>query len=108
MSTRFQHTGRMEDLEEVITHYHNVLALFPVGHPNHFTSLSNLASTITTRFEQSGCIEDLEEAIGYNHDALSQCPPKHPDCSTFFSNLTKPSKSASVRQRSRTSNHLPS
>ena len=39
---RFAQSGRMEDLEDVITYNREALTLHPVGHPNRSSSLNNL------------------------------------------------------------------
>jgi tetratricopeptide (TPR) repeat protein len=74
---RFEELGKIEDLQEAITFYGEALARCPPGHPDHPSSLNNLANTLFTRFEQLGKMEDLEEAITYHHQALDLFPPGH-------------------------------
>ncbi|KAH8105735.1 CHAT domain-containing protein [Phellopilus nigrolimitatus] len=85
--TRFERTGRMEDLEESIVLHRNALELRPSGHPHRSSSLNNLAGAVQTRFKQSGRMEDLEETIVLHRDALELHPPGHPDRSMSFGNL---------------------
>ena len=44
MSTRFEHLGRIDDLENAITCHRQALALRPHGHPYRSFSFNNLAS----------------------------------------------------------------
>jgi len=85
--TRFQQSGKMENLDEAITCHREALVLCPHGHPNRAASLNNLASAVATRFGQSGRMEDLEEAISYRREALALCPHGHPDRSASLNNL---------------------
>jgi hypothetical protein len=57
--TLFQQFGRIEHLE-AITYHRQALNLCPPGHPDHSTSLHNLANAVKTRFEQLGSTGDLE------------------------------------------------
>jgi hypothetical protein len=41
--TRYEQSGRIEDLEDVITFHREALTLRPPGHPDRFSSLNNLA-----------------------------------------------------------------
>jgi len=68
--SRFEHSGRMEDLEETIICHREALALRPRGHHNSPSSLNNLANALSTRFEQSGSMKDLE-AITCHREALA-------------------------------------
>ncbi|KAI6017064.1 hypothetical protein EDC04DRAFT_2902767 [Pisolithus marmoratus] len=45
---------------------HAALDLLPPGHPNHDTSLHDLACNLRMRFEKQATLEDLEEAILQN------------------------------------------
>ena len=69
----------MEDLEAVITSCRETLTLCPPGHPDHSSSLNDLANALFTRFQQSSRMEDLEDAITYYRQALTLCPPSHPN-----------------------------
>ncbi|KAH8103699.1 CHAT domain-containing protein [Phellopilus nigrolimitatus] len=87
MRTRFEQTGRMEDLEKCIALYRGALDLHPLGHPHHSGFINNLAEAMRTHFEQTGRMEDLEECIALHRDALELRPPGHPDCSVSLRNL---------------------
>jgi len=77
----------MEDLEAVITSCRETLTLCPPGHPDHSSSLNDLANALFTRFQQSGRMEDLEDAIIYYRQALTLCPPSHPNRPTSLINF---------------------
>jgi len=51
----------MEDLEDLITYYHEALALCPPGHVHRSSSLNNLGNAVSARYQQLGRIEDLEK-----------------------------------------------
>ncbi|KAJ7242472.1 hypothetical protein C8J57DRAFT_1244009 [Mycena rebaudengoi] len=50
----------------------------PLGHPEHDSSLQNLASTLHTRFRQHGAAEDLDEALQFSSEVLKFRPFPHP------------------------------
>ncbi|KAH8105041.1 CHAT domain-containing protein [Phellopilus nigrolimitatus] len=87
VQTRFEQTGRMEDLEESIALHRDALELRPHEHPDRSSSFNNLANAVQTRFKQTGRMEDLEESIVLHRDALRLHPPGHPDRSVSLSNL---------------------
>ena len=60
--TRYEQSGRIEDLEEVITFYREALTLRLPCHPDRSSSLNDLAVAICARYEHSGKMEDLKEA----------------------------------------------
>jgi len=61
----------MGDLEGAISLHREALTLLPLGNPNRFSSLSNLALTLYDRFNQSGRLEDLEEYFTLCNQAAS-------------------------------------
>ena len=87
IDTRYDQSGRMEDLQEAITYYREALALCPPGHPRHCNLIDSLTTAIQTRYEESGRMEDLEEAIIYHHEALALRPCGHPDRYTSLGNV---------------------
>ena len=87
LHTRFEQSGRTEDLEDAISFHRQALTLRPPGHLNRSNSLDNLAYALFIRFEQSGKVEDLEDAISFRRQALTLRPPGHPDRSTSLNNL---------------------
>jgi hypothetical protein len=82
LSTRYEQSGRMEDLEEAInpTAKHSLLSSWP---PRSFLFPQQPCNAIHTRYKQLGRMEDLEEAITYHREALTLCPPGHPNRSIF-------------------------
>jgi CHAT domain-containing protein len=61
-STRLDHRGRAEDLDQAIVLVREALALRPVGHAERPSSLGNLANHLSTRFDHRGNAEDLNES----------------------------------------------
>ncbi|KAF8157609.1 CHAT domain-containing protein [Mycena galopus ATCC 62051] len=87
LSTRFEQTGQLADLEESIAFHREALELRPGSHPDRSSSLNNLANALSTRFEQNGQLADLEESIGFYQEALELMPRSHPDRSSSLNNL---------------------
>ncbi|KAF8501303.1 CHAT domain-containing protein [Gautieria morchelliformis] len=85
--TRFEQSGRHEDLEEAISLHREALELRPAPHPLRSDSLNNIANALSTRFEQSGRHEDLEEAISLHREALGLLPAPHPLRSNSLNNV---------------------
>ena len=85
--TRYKQPGTVEDLEELITYHCETLALHRYGHPDHSSSLNNLANAVLTRYKQSGGMEDLEEVITYYHEVghttSADCPRVGTDNPSF-------------------------
>ncbi|KAG1834255.1 hypothetical protein EV424DRAFT_1299114, partial [Suillus variegatus] len=68
LSSRFDHRGNDEDLDQAIALQREVLALRPVGHANRSMSLNNLANLLS-RFQHRGNDEDLDQTIALYRDA---------------------------------------
>ncbi|KAG1819875.1 hypothetical protein DFJ58DRAFT_673309, partial [Suillus subalutaceus] len=79
LSTRFDHRGNGEDLDEAIALHREALALLPVSHTDRSMSLNNLASQLSTCFHHRGNDEDLNQAIAFQREALALCPVSHTD-----------------------------
>ena len=71
-------------MEEAIT----ALVLRSHGHPEHSSSLSNLAKAVSTRFEQLERMEDLEEAsnVTVKHFLSDSWPPDYSLCLNDLAN----------------------
>ncbi|KAG2750405.1 TPR-like protein [Suillus brevipes Sb2] len=87
LSTRFDHRGNAEDLDQAIALHREALTLHQVGHPDRSTSLNNLAVQLSTRFDHRGNAEDLDQAIALLREALALCPVGHPDRPGALNNL---------------------
>ncbi|KAG1858281.1 hypothetical protein C8R48DRAFT_775230 [Suillus tomentosus] len=95
LSIRFCHRGNGEDLDEAIALYldeaialhREALALRPVGHPERWGSLNNLANPLSFRFDQRGNNEDLHEAIALHKEALALLPVGEPEWFGLLNNL---------------------
>jgi uncharacterized protein YaiI (UPF0178 family) len=87
LSTRFDHRGNAEDLDEAIALHREALALRQVGHTYRSSSLNNLANRLSTRFDHRGNAEDLDEAIALHREALVLHPVGHTYRSMSLNNL---------------------
>jgi CHAT domain-containing protein/tetratricopeptide (TPR) repeat protein len=74
-------------MDQAIALQMEVLALHPVGHPDRFKSLNNVALQLSIRFDNRGNAEDLDQAISLQRDALALHPVGHPDRSLLLNNL---------------------
>ncbi|TXS66103.1 hypothetical protein EAO69_30230 [Streptomyces sp. me109] len=59
---RFEHTGRLTDLDDAVTAARHAVQGTPPGHPDRPLHLSNLAAALRFRFVRFGATEDLSEA----------------------------------------------
>ncbi|KAG2153595.1 CHAT domain-containing protein [Suillus bovinus] len=74
LSSRFEHRGNDEDLDEAIALHREALALRPVG-PQIDSSLNiNLAIELSSRFQHRGNDDDLDQAIALHREALALRP----------------------------------
>ncbi|KAI5992102.1 hypothetical protein EDD15DRAFT_2368366 [Pisolithus albus] len=67
---RFQNLHDIVDLNEGITFYRRTLQFRPSGHPNHASSLHDLAQCLADRFREQTTATDLDEAIALQQEAL--------------------------------------
>ncbi|KAG1744588.1 CHAT domain-containing protein [Suillus paluster] len=74
LSTRFDHQGNDQDLDNAIVLHSEALALHPIDHPDRFMSFNNLARIIYNRFQYRGNDRDLDEATSLQREALRLCP----------------------------------
>ncbi|KAG2151628.1 TPR-like protein [Suillus bovinus] len=82
-------TAEDKDLDEAIVLDREMLALHPVGHPDRFMPLNNLAAHLSSRFKHRGNEEDLDEAIVLHTEALALCPVGHTGRSISLNNLAR-------------------
>ena len=62
LNTRFEQSGRLDDLEETISLHRGALVLFPDHHPDRLISLDNI-TLVLIPLERSGRLEDMQVAI---------------------------------------------
>ena len=86
---RFEHLGKIEDIEKSIQCFQKALKLFPRPHLDWSDSFSNLASALLKRFEQKRNFEDLEESIQHHREALKLRPVHHPNRSSSLNDLAE-------------------
>ena len=77
----------MVNLEEAISMHCESLSLCPTPHPNHSSSLDNLALGLVEHFSITGSMTGLEEAILIHCESLSLRPTSHPDRHFSLTNL---------------------
>ncbi|KAG1842269.1 hypothetical protein DFJ58DRAFT_732128 [Suillus subalutaceus] len=87
LSSRFEHRGNGEDLDQTISLCREALTLHPVGHTDRSKSLNNLATQLSIRFHHGGNDEDLDQAIAFQTEVLALCPIGHIDQSGLLNNL---------------------
>ncbi|GKZ32885.1 hypothetical protein AbraIFM66950_002571 [Aspergillus brasiliensis] len=63
LSSRFNRTGNLDDLEAAISHARDAVAATPVNHPNRAGYLSNLSNRLSSRYDRTGNLDGLESAI---------------------------------------------
>ena len=88
VSARFEKLGRLEDLEEAITCYHQALALRPNG-LDRSSSLVNISNAVYARFKQSRSNDDLLDAVKYLSEVknIFKLPTGNPFQSTISISL---------------------
>ncbi|KAG1886815.1 CHAT domain-containing protein [Suillus fuscotomentosus] len=103
LTSRFDHQGNDEDMDQAITLDREALALCPVGNDEDLDqaitllrealamhpSLNNLAALLSSRFDRRGNDEDLDQAITLLKEVLALHPVGHTDGSMSSHNLAK-------------------
>ena len=87
LETRYERTGKMEDLEEAIRVARQAVDVTPEDHPDLAGRLNNLGLKLQRRYERTGKMEDLEEAIRVARQAVDVTPEDHPDLAGRLNNL---------------------
>jgi CHAT domain-containing protein/tetratricopeptide (TPR) repeat protein len=87
LDQRFEDTGSITLLEEVIALEREALALRPTAHPDRASTCRNLAITLRRRYEMTGDSDVLDEIIMLHREALTLCPAGHPDRPSSYNNL---------------------
>jgi CHAT domain-containing protein len=87
LDQRFEETGSIALLDEVITLEREALALQPAGHPDRASACNNLAITLRRRYEMTGNSDVLDEIIMLHREALALRPAGHPVRASSCNNL---------------------
>ncbi|KAF9224796.1 hypothetical protein BS17DRAFT_701538 [Gyrodon lividus] len=91
LQVRFEHQGRMADLDEAIELHRGlqrrVLILRPLGHPKRSSTLGNLATCLSIRFGRLHIVVDLDEAIAFYRAALELYVSAHHERPASLNNL---------------------
>ncbi|THH01198.1 hypothetical protein EW026_g1436 [Hermanssonia centrifuga] len=69
--SRYEMTGRSEDLDDAIQQCNEISTLCPTGHPDRAEVLGNFATALFARFSKFEQAEDLDEAIEYRRKAIA-------------------------------------
>jgi hypothetical protein len=85
---RFKLMGNMDNLHRGVSSQRKALALRPLGHPEHATTLGKLTYYLGYRFEQLGSLSDLDEAISLCRETLARLPADSPDRPMILSRLS--------------------
>ncbi|KAJ2926796.1 hypothetical protein H1R20_g10313, partial [Candolleomyces eurysporus] len=84
---RYRYTKIMEDLDEILSLFREVLESRPYPHPHRSALLSDLSGVLHDRYRRTGTVADLEEAISLLREALKLRPSRHPDRSDSLNSL---------------------
>ncbi|KIK33777.1 hypothetical protein CY34DRAFT_686343, partial [Suillus luteus UH-Slu-Lm8-n1] len=88
LSSRFEQSGNIDDLDEGIQFLREALSLCPEGHTGRDVYLNNLAYSLGFfRFHHQGDPNDLDEAISLHEEALRLCPVGHESRHFSLNNL---------------------
>ncbi|KAG8735947.1 hypothetical protein FRC10_009964 [Ceratobasidium sp. 414] len=94
---RFEHFGRLEDVDEAVRRGEESVNLAPVGDASQPLLLDILGSAHATRFEHLGFLPDINSAVRYGAEAVRLAPEGHKEKATFVSNLGKRMRSLALR-----------
>ncbi|MEV7094528.1 hypothetical protein AB0M80_17010 [Amycolatopsis sp. NPDC051045] len=75
--TRYERTGRLDDLSEAVDVERLALAETPAGHPERRSRLTNLATSLRVRYEWLRRLPDLDEAITIGSEAVQLYAESH-------------------------------
>jgi tetratricopeptide (TPR) repeat protein len=74
LGSRFERTGRMEDLKEAIRKAQQAVEFTPENHPDLAMYLNNLGNKLKRRFKRTGRMEGLKKAIRKAQQAVKITP----------------------------------
>ncbi|THU78772.1 hypothetical protein K435DRAFT_811271 [Dendrothele bispora CBS 962.96] len=85
--SRFEHLGRLGDIENAILVNQQAVDLTPDGHAGKAAQLSNLGHAFQSRFKRLGELRDIENAILVTQQAVDLTPDGHADKARQLNNL---------------------
>ena len=88
LESRFERTGRIEDLEESIRRVQQTVDITSLDHPDLAGRLNSLANKLQRRFERTGRMEDLEESIRRAQQAVDITPLDDLNLAAILNNLS--------------------
>jgi tetratricopeptide (TPR) repeat protein len=84
---RFEHVGKLTDLEDSILNLRKIIEFIGDGHPDRAKYLCNLGRSKIYRFEHFGDLADVEDCILVFREAVDLTEDGHPIKATCFANL---------------------
>ncbi|KAF8962055.1 CHAT domain-containing protein [Flammula alnicola] len=84
---RFEETGNIDDITQVISHYESAVSSVPPGLDILPTISNILGNSYLSRFKRTGDLEDNDRAISYHQSAVESTPSSHVDLPSCFNNL---------------------
>lgn len=95
---QYDHTAKIDQLEEAIDSARQAIKFMPQDHPGLSGTLNELGKGLKRRFERMGKLEDLEESIQVSGRAvatgikITPTPEDHIESALRLSNLGTSSK----------------
>ncbi|THU88541.1 TPR-like protein [Dendrothele bispora CBS 962.96] len=86
-SYRFEHLGKLEDIENAILVKRQAVDLTPDGNADKAAWLNDIGKAFLSRFEHLGELGDMENAILVNQQAVDLTPDDHPHKPVRLSSL---------------------
>jgi len=89
LSSRYERTGNLQDLETAINRSVVASEATPEDHPERPKVLNNLGFHFSRRYGRTGNLQDLEAAIAYSEEAVRTIliSVDHPDRAVCLNNL---------------------
>lgn len=87
MVMRFEDSGRLEDLEEALTYFEDVLEGSTNNDSSKYLGLGNLAAACTLKFYKTSDLKDLQDAIAWGEETVEAVPSSKPEKAVALTNL---------------------
>ncbi|KAF8962059.1 CHAT domain-containing protein [Flammula alnicola] len=84
---RFEETGNIDDITQVISHYESAVSSVPPGLDMLPAISNNLGNSYLSRFKRTGDLQDNDRAISHHQSVVESTPSGHPNLPTYFNNL---------------------
>jgi tetratricopeptide (TPR) repeat protein len=87
LSSRYRYTGKLEDLEDAITHTQRAVGMTPNNHPDMLGMLNNLGGMRFQQYQRTGRMEDLEASITNAQRVVHFTPDNDSNLAARLNNL---------------------